>query len=67
MQALGFPGGASGKESAKAGNSGNNVLIPGSRRFPEEGNGNPIQYSCHGNFHKPGGLQSMKLQSVKCD
>ena len=23
--------------------------IPGSRRFPEEGNGNPFQYSCLGN------------------
>ena len=22
------------------------LLIPGSRRFPEEGNGNPIRYSC---------------------
>ena len=24
-------------------------LIPGSRRFPGEGNGNPLQYSCLGN------------------
>ena len=23
--------------------------IPGSRRFPGEGNGNPLQYSCLGN------------------
>ena len=23
--------------------------ISGSRRFPEEGNGNPLQYSCLGN------------------
>ena len=28
--------------------------IPGSRRFPEEGNGNPFQYSCLGNA-MPGG------------
>ena len=24
-------------------------LIPGSRRWPGEGNGNPLQYSCLGN------------------
>ena len=25
--------------------------IPGSGRSPGEGNGNPLQYSCHGEFH----------------
>jgi len=25
-------------------------LIPGSGRYPREGNGNPLQYSCLGNF-----------------
>ena len=40
----GFPGGSESKESAcDAGNLGS---IPGSRRFPGEGNGNPLQYSC---------------------
>ena len=28
---------------------GNPELIPGSRRWPGEGNGNPLQYSCLGN------------------
>ena len=32
--------------SAKAGDMG---LIPRSGRFPGEGNGNPLQYSCLGN------------------
>ena len=39
----GFPGGSESKASAcKAGDLG---LIPGSGRSPEEGNGNPLQYS----------------------
>ena len=39
-----FPGGSDGKESAcRAGDPG---LIPGSRRSPGEGKGNPPQYSC---------------------
>ena len=40
----GFPGGSDGKASAcSAGDLGS---IPGSERFPGEGNGNPLQYSC---------------------
>ena len=43
-QCLGFPGGSDGKESAcTVGDVGS---IPGSGRFPEEGNGYPFQYSC---------------------
>ena len=39
-----FTGGSDGKESArKAGDPGS---IPGLGRFPGEGNGNPLQYSC---------------------
>ena len=34
----------SGKESAC--NPGDTGFIPGSGRFPGEGNGNPFQYSC---------------------
>ena len=34
---------------ATAGNTEDVVLIPGSGRSPEEGNGNPLQYSCLGN------------------
>ena len=41
---LGFPGGSDSKESAC--NAGDLGLIPGSGRFPGEGNGNPLQYSC---------------------
>ena len=41
--------------------------IPGSGRFPGEGNGNPLQYSCLGNpwTEEPGGLQSMGSHSVR--
>ena len=39
-----FPDGSDGKESAC--NVGNPGLIPGSGKFPGEGNGNPLQYSC---------------------
>ena len=40
----GFPGDSGGKESAC--NAGDLGLIPGSGRFPGEGNGNPLQYFC---------------------
>ena len=41
---MGFPAGSSSIESAcHAGDPG---LIPGSKRSPGEGNGNPLQYSC---------------------
>ena len=39
-----FPGGSDGKEPVY--NVGDLGLIPGSERFPGEGNGNPLQYSC---------------------
>ena len=36
-----------GKESTyNEGDTGDTGLIPGLRRSPEEGNGNPLQYSC---------------------
>ena len=40
----GFPGGSEVKASAC--NVGDLGSIPGSGRFPGEGNGNPLQYSC---------------------
>ena len=43
----GFPGGSDGKESSC--NEGDPGSIPGLGRFPGEGNGNPLQYSCLGN------------------
>ena len=42
-----FPGGLDSKESAY--NAGNLGSIPGLRRSPGEGHGNPLQYSCLGN------------------
>ena len=53
---LGFPGGSDGKESAC--NAGDPGSIPGLGRFPGEGNGNPLQYSCLENAmtEEPGGL-----------
>ena len=41
---MGLPRWLSGKESACQ--AGDIALIPGSRRYPGEGNGNPLQYSC---------------------
>ena len=41
---LGFPGGSEVK--APACNLGYLGSVPGLGRFPEEGNGNPLQYSC---------------------
>ena len=46
----------SGKESAcQVGDAGS---IPGSERFPGEGNGNPLQYSCLGNPLERGAWQA---------
>ena len=53
---LGFPGGSDSKESAC--NVGDPGLIPGSRRFPGEGNGNPLQYSCLKNPMERGAWQA---------
>ena len=62
-----FPGGSDGKESAY--NVGDPGSIPGSGRYPGEGNGNPLQYSCLENSmtEEPGGLQSMGSQRVRHD
>ena len=44
---MGFPSGSAGKESTwNSGDTGDGSSIPGSGRSPEEGNGNPLQYSC---------------------
>ena len=43
MGALGFPGGSMIKNlPARAGDAGDGCSIPGSRRSPGEGNGNPL-------------------------
>ena len=44
---MNFPGGSVIKNPAA--NTGDMDLIPGLGRFPEEGNGNSLQYSCLGN------------------
>ena len=57
-----FPGGLDGKVSAyKVGDLGS---IPGLGRFPGEGNGSPLQYSCWKIpwTEEPGRFQSMGLQ-----
>ena len=63
MVIMGFPDSLVGKESAC--NAGDPSLIPGLGRSPEEGNGNPLQYSCLENSWKEqlGRVQSMASQS----
>ena len=46
LRQKGFPGGSTVKNPLASG--GDQGLIPGSRRNPGEGNGNPLQYSCLG-------------------
>ena len=63
-------GGSDSKESAcNAGNPRDAGSVLGSRRSPEEGNGNPLQYSCLENLmtEETGGLQSMGSQIVGHD
>ena len=56
---MGFPGGSVVKNlPANAGNTGS---IPGSERSPEDGNGNPLQYSCLGKSH---GLRTLAGYSL---
>ena len=53
---MGFPDGSVVKNlPANAGDMG---LIPGSGRSPEEGNGNPLHYSCLGNPMDKGAWQA---------
>ena len=65
---LGFPAGSDGKESAC--NVRDLDSIPGLGRFPGEGNGNPLQYSCLEYPMDRGAwcrLLSMQLQRVRND
>ena len=61
---LDFPGGSGGKESAN--NAEDLGSIPGSRRSPREGNGNPFQYPRLENSmdRETNWLQSMGSQGV---
>ena len=60
---LGFPGGASGKESSC--NTGVPSLIPPLGRSPGEGNGNPLQYSCLENPMDRGAWRAYSPWGVK--
>ena len=59
----GFPGGASGKESAC--NARDLGLIPRSGRSPGEGNGNPVQYSCLKNLTDRGAWRAIVHRAAK--
>ena len=52
-----FPHSSIGKESAC--NAGDPGLIPGSEKYPGEGNGNPLQYSCLENSMDRGARQAI--------
>ena len=61
--ALGFPGGSDGKESVSS--TGDLGLIPGLRRSPGEGHGNPFQYSLLENSMDRGAWQTIVLEVAK--
>ena len=61
---MGFPGGSDGKESA--GNVGDPASNPGSGRSPEDGNGNPLQYSCLENSMDRGSWRAIVHGVRKC-
>ena len=56
---MGFPGGSDGKESAS--DAGDLGSIPESGRFPWEGNGNPLEYSCLENPMDSGAWEDSRL------
>ena len=59
----GFPGGSGGKESAcNVRDTGSN---PGSERFPGEGNGYPLRYSCLANLMNRGAWRFMYMGSQR--
>ena len=62
----GFPDGSSSKESTcNAGDTGDVGSIPGLGRFPEEGNGNLLQYSCLENSMDRGAWQGTVHRAEK--
>ena len=60
---MGFPGDSVGKEPAF--NVGDPGSIPGLVRFPGEGHGNPLQYSCLKNPLGQRGLAGYSLQGLQ--
>ena len=64
--AWGFPGGSVVKNLAcKSGDTGDSGLISGLGRFPGEGHGNPLQYSCWEKSHGQRSLVGYGPQSCK--
>ena len=61
MFVMGFPGGS--KVKNPPANVGDMGLIPGWGRSPEEGDGNPLQYSCLENPMDRGALYEEGLSS----
>ena len=60
ISSMGFPGGSVVLKKKKyICNAGDMGLIPGSERFPGEGNGNPLQYSCLRNPMDRGARQAI--------
>ena len=66
---IGFPDGSvQNNQPTNAGDAGDPGWIPESGRFPGEGSGNPLQYSCPENpMEELGRLQSMRSQRVRQD
>ena len=62
---MGLLGGSDSKESVH--NAGDLDLIPGSGRSPEEGNGNPLQYSCLENQMDRGAWQATVHEVAELD
>ena len=60
---MGFCGGSDGKESTC--NAGDLGLIPGLKRSPGEGHGNPLQYSWLENLHGQRSLVDYHLWGLK--
>ena len=60
-----FPDGSDGKASAR--NVADPGSIPGLGRFPGEGNGNPLQYSCMGNFRDREAARVQSMGSQEAD
>ena len=48
-------------------NAGDVGLIPGLERFPEEGNGNPLQYSCLEDFMDRGAWRATDHEVAEFD
>ena len=63
---MGFPGGrVVNNPPANTGDSRDMSSIPGVGSFPEEGNGNPLQYSCLGNPMDRGAWQAIVHEVTK--